>query len=433
MTHTHAHAHTHARALVIVLDSFGLGAAPDAPRFGDVGADTFGHIAQWCVAHGRPLRLPNLARLGLPQAARAASGQWPAGVEVCGTPLGAFGAAAETSRGKDTPSGHWELMGCPVDFDWGYFAKRDDPAASVFPADLLQRWYAACELEGSLANTHASGTEVIERFGDAHVRSGWPICYTSSDSVFQVAAHEHAFGLDRLYGICEKAKVIFDEAGIARVIAWPFVGGLGGDGSGDGRGGGSGGGSGDDAGRYRRTGHRHDYTTPPPRPTLLDVLAGAGREVHGVGKIRDIFAARGITHHHAGDGNAALCAQTLAAWRACAGGGLVFANLVDFDMLYGHRRDVGGYAGALEAFDAFVPELLASLGPRDLLALSADHGCDPTWPGSDHTREHVPLLFAGPASPADLNLGVRTSFADLGQTLAKHLAVPPLAHGRACW
>ena len=185
------------RALVILLDSFGLGAAPDAARFGDVGADTFGHIAQWCVAHGRPLRLPNLAALGLPQAAHAASGHWPAGIAIDAAPQGAYAAAAETSTGKDTPSGHWELMGCPVDFDWGYFGKPDDPAVPVFPPALMQRWLAACGLGGSLGNCHASGTQIIDKLGDAHVRTGWPICHTSSDSVFQVAAHETHFGLDQ--------------------------------------------------------------------------------------------------------------------------------------------------------------------------------------------------------------------------------------------
>ena len=400
------------RALVIVLDSFGLGAAPDAARFGDVGADTFGHIAQWCVAQGRPLRLPHLAQLGLPQAAHAASGRWPAGVERSEAPEGAFGAAAERSSGKDTPSGHWELMGCPVEFDWGYFDKAAAPGASIFPPALMQRWLAAAGLGGSLGNCHASGTEIIQQFGDEHLRTGWPICYSSSDSVFQIAVHEAHFGLERLYAICELAKPIFDEAHIARVIARPFLGA---------------------EGHYRRTANRHDYTTPPPAPTLLDLLTGAGREVHGIGKIRDIFAARGITHHRAGDGNAQLCEQTLEAWRGCADGGLVFANLVDFDMLFGHRRDVAGYADALEAFDTFLPRLLAELVPGDLLALTADHGCDPTWPGSDHTREHVPLLFAGPSAPRGRDLGVRGSFADLGQTLAAHLQMAPLAHGTACF
>ena len=400
------------RAIVIVLDSFGLGATPDAPSFGDAGANTLGHIAQWCLLNGRPLRLPHLSCLGLPQAAFAASGCWPVGLPIVHTPQGAFGAAREVSQGKDTPSGHWELMGCPVRFDWGYFAKSGEPTVPVFPPELMQRWYAACGLVGSLGNGHASGTEILGQWGDEHVRTGWPICYTSSDSVFQVAAHEEHFGLARLYDICEAAKSIFDEINIARVIARPFVGAQG---------------------RYRRTAGRHDYTTPPPAPTLLDALVAAGREVHGIGKIRDIFAERGITHHRSGDGNAALCEQTLAAIDACADSGLVFANLVDFDMLYGHRRDVAGYADALEAFDTFLPSLLARLSPGDLLALSADHGCDPTWPGSDHTREHVPLLFAGPASPAALALGVRSSFADLAQTLAQHLGLAALRHGRACW
>lgn len=401
-----------ARALVVILDSFGLGATPDAGRFGDIGANTLGSIAAWCASAGRPLALPNLARLGLPQAAHAASGQWPAGLDRQAQPQAAFGAAREVSRGKDTPSGHWELMGCPVSFDWGYFAPVDAPDASVFPAELMQRWYRACALEGSLCNRHMSGTEVLTRFGPAHEASGWPICYTSSDSVFQVAAHEQHFGLERLYRICALAKPLFDEIGIARVIARPFTG---------------------SAGHYRRTGGRHDYTTPPPGPTLLDVLTEAGREIHAVGKISDIFAGRGITQSYPADGNAALCERTLEALTACPEGGLVFANLVDFDMLYGHRRDTGGYADALEAFDRFLPQLLARLQAGDMLVLSADHGCDPTWPGSDHTREHVPLLFYGTDVPAPRDLGTRDSFADLGQTLARHLGVGPLPHGVPCW
>jgi phosphopentomutase len=404
------------RAVVVILDSFGLGATPDAPRYGDEGANTLGHIAAWRAEQGRPLHLPHLAQLGLPQAAHAASGQWPAGLSVCAQPVGAFGAARETSLGKDTPSGHWELMGCPVTFDWGYFSVAAQPGQSVFPAELMQRWYQACGLGGSLGNTHASGTDILTQLGAEHVRTGWPICYTSSDSVFQVAAHETHFGLDRLYEICEVAKGIFDELNIARVIARPFTDAPAGS-----------------PAPYRRTGARHDYTTPPPSATLLDVMVAAGRQVHGVGKIRDIFAARGITHHHGAEGNAALFDQTLAAWQQCAPGGLVFANLVDFDMLYGHRRDLAGYAQALEDFDARLPELLAQLQDGDLLALSADHGCDPSWPGSDHTREHVPLLFAGPACPAGLDLGARDSFADLGQTLSRHLQLPALAHGQACW
>ena len=310
-----------ARAIVVILDSFGLGAAPDAARSQDVGANTFGHIAQWRQLQGQALQLPNLMQLGLGHAAQAACGTWPAGLAAVPHPAGAFGAASPVSCGKDTPSGHWELMGCPVPFDWGYFPTVADTTQSVFPDKLMQRWYAQCGLAGSLGNCHASGTEIIERLGDEHLRTGWPICYTSSDSVFQVAAHEEHFGLERLLEICDAAKPIFDELNIARVIARPFVGA---------------------AGRYRRTANRHDLTTPPPGATLLDHLVAAGREVHAVGKIKDIFAARGISHHRKGENNAALCAQTLAALRDCPDGGLVFTNLVDFDMVFGHRRDVAG-------------------------------------------------------------------------------------------
>lgn len=398
------------RAVVVVLDSFGLGGAPDAARFGDTGANTLGHIAQQMAASGAPLDLPHLSQIGLAHASHAACGGWPAGMERAATlqPTGAYGAAASVSHGKDTPSGHWELMGCPVPFDWGYFPPVSDPTQSVFPQALMQRWFDACGLTGSLGNCHASGTEIIERLGAEHLRTGMPICYTSSDSVFQVAAHEDHFGLDRLLQICEQAKSLMDEINIARVIARPFVG---------------------EPGAFRRTAHRRDYTTPPPGPTLLDHLHAAGREVHSVGKISDIFAGRGITHGRKGENNAALCDETLAALQECADGGLVFTNLVDFDMLYGHRRDVRGYAQALQEFDAWLPRLLAVLRPGDLLALTADHGCDPTWPGSDHTRECVPLLLTGPAGPPDRALGVRSSFADLGQTLAAHLGIAALPHG----
>ncbi|MDT8992312.1 phosphopentomutase [Curvibacter sp. APW13] len=400
-----------ARAITIVLDSFGVGAAPDAAKFGDLGANTFGHIAHWCAERQRPLRLPHLMQLGLGQVMQTATGEWPAGLEFVEAPTGAFGAAASLSAGKDTPSGHWELMGCPVPVDWGYFPTRPS-GESVFPPDLMQRWLDDCGLEGTLGNCHASGTEIIAQLGDEHARTGWPICYTSSDSVFQVAAHEESFGLERLLDICAKAKPIFDEARIARVIARPFMG---------------------TSGHYQRTANRRDLTTPPPQDTLLDRLVAAGREVHAVGKIKDIFAGRGVTHLRKGADNAALCTQTLAALQDCPEGGMVFTNLVDFDMLFGHRRDAAGYADALEAFDRFLPTLLAALRPNDLLVLTADHGCDPTWPGSDHTRECVPVLWGGPAAPVGRALGLRSSFADVGQTLARHLAVPPLPAGTTCW
>jgi len=399
------------RAIVLVLDSFGIGAAPDAERFGDVGANTLGSIARWAQANGRALRLPNLCRLGLAHAAHAATGEWHAGLAVSPPERATYAACAELSTGKDTPSGHWEMMGCPVPFDWGVF-KRGQPGESVFPSDLMQRWQTAAGLVGTLGNCHASGTQIIDRLGDEHIRTGWPICYTSTDSVFQVAAHETHFGLQRLLDICALAKPIFDEAHIARVIARPFLG---------------------QNGTYQRTGHRRDLTTPPPGETLLDRLSSQGRQVISIGKIADIFAHRGTGEVVKAEGNRALCEATLEAADRCADGGMVFTNLVDFDMHYGHRRDVAGYAAALEAFDEWLPVLEGRLRSGDVLALTADHGCDPLWPGSDHTREHVPLLMTSPDRPICVDAGVRQSFADLGQTLAGHLGVGALAHGRSVW
>ena len=397
------------RAVVVVLDSFGVGASPDADRFGDAGADTFGHIAAWCAGRQRPLRLSNMVALGLAHAAQRATGQWPRGLPVVTQIRGAFGIARETSLGKDTPSGHWELMGCPVPFDWGYFARNPDPKASVFPPELMQRWYAACSLGGSLCNQHGSGTEIIRDFGDEHIRTGLPICYTSSDSVFQIAAHVGHFGLERLYEICRAAKPIFDEMEIARVIARPFD---------------------RPHGNYQRCGGRKDFTTPPPHDTLLDILKAAGREVHAVGKVSDIFAGRGVTHYHAGADNEACCMQTLRALESCADGGLVFTNLVDFDMIYGHRRDPAGYADALEVFDRFLPQLQSRLRADDVLVLTADHGCDPTWQGSDHTREYVPVLLSGQQVTHGIDFGVRESFADVGATLASFLHLEAPLFGR---
>ena len=397
------------RAVVLVLDSFGIGAAPDAARFGDVGANTLGSIAAWAHQQGRPLQLPNLCRLGLAHAAHAATGLWPSGLPQTAPQRCTYAACAEQSAGKDTPSGHWEMMGCPVTVDWGYFP-AGVPGANVFPHDLMQHWMQQAGLAGTLGNCHASGTEIIEKLGDEHLRTGWPICYTSADSVFQVAAHEEHFGLQRLLHICELAKPIFDQARIARVIARPFVG---------------------TAGHYRRTGNRRDLTTAPPEETLLDRLEVAGRTVISVGKIGDIFAHRGTGAEVKAEGNEALCLATIEALQRCTDGGLVFTNLVDFDMHYGHRRDIKGYADALEAFDRWLPRLESAMRPGDLLAMTADHGCDPSWPGSDHTREHVPLLMSAPEMQHAVSAGVRNSFADLGQTLAQHLNVAPLRHGRS--
>lgn len=403
------------RAIILVLDSFGIGATADAAQFGDAGADTLGHIAEAC-AQGRadrsgvrsgPLHVPNLVRWGLGRAAEVSSGAIPPGLEGDGI-AGAYGAAAETSRGKDTPSGHWEMAGCPVDFDWGYFPYTQP----CFPADLIAQLVREFSLPGILGDKHASGTEIIAELGEEHVRTGKPICYTSADSVFQVAAHETHFGLERLYRFCIRAKELLEPLNIGRVIARPFVG--------------------NDHADFRRTAHRRDYTTPPPHETLLDRLTGRGREVWSIGKIADIFAHRGITQKLKAEDNAGLFDQTLSAMAQAGDGDLVFSNFVDFDMLFGHRRDVIGYAAALEAFDRRLPELESHLRPGDLVLATADHGCDPTWRGTDHTREHVPVLFYGPGVPAG-PLGKRASFADMGQTLARHLGLLPLAHGRDCF
>jgi len=396
------------RAIILVMDSFGIGEAPDAATFGDTGADTLGHIAAARAEMGRPLNLPNLKRLGLGEAARLATGSVPAGLEQDGPLTGAYGCAAERSFGKDTPSGHWEMAGLPVEFDWGFFP-REQPC---FPPDLIDEFCAKTGLPGILGDKHASGTDIIRELGAEHIRTGKPICYTSADSVFQIAAHESQFGLERLYEICEVAKKIFDRLNIGRVIARPFVG--------------------EDADGFTRTGNRRDYTTLPHASTLLDYVKNGGHDVVSVGKISDIFAHQGVTVKVKADGNAALFDATLDALDRARDGDLVFSNFVDFDMLFGHRRDVEGYAAALEAFDDVLPTLEARLRPGDLVLITADHGCDPTWPGSDHTREFVPVLFFGPEVEPG-SLGRRDSFADMGQTIARHLGVGPLGAGVDCF
>ncbi|MEM7610171.1 MAG: phosphopentomutase [Pseudomonadota bacterium] len=398
------------RATIIVLDSFGIGATPDADRFGDVGADTLGSIARHCRAafergeRAQPLTLPNLTAMGLMHAARQASGQWPDGEVSDSKLVGAFGGARELSSGKDTPSGHWEIAGVPVLFDWGYFSDRE----RSFPDALLDAFIDRAGLPGVLGNCHASGTTIIAELGDEHCRSGKPIVYTSADSVFQIAAHEEHFGLERLYEISALARELVDEYKIGRVIARPFVG--------------------DDASSYVRTGNRRDLTVPPHAPTVLDQLVTAGGEVISVGKISDIFAHQGISRKIKATGNEALIDATLQAMQTAGDRSIVFTNLVDFDMLYGHRRDVEGYATALEAFDARLPELRAAMSADDLMILCADHGCDPTWPGSDHTREHIPVLAVGGGIPNG-SIGLRDSFADIGQTLAVYFDLPRLDYG----
>ena len=394
------------RAIILVMDSFGLGATPDATRFGDEGADTLGHIAEARYRAGKPLQVPNLARLGLGLAAHLVHGRVTPGVSAEAV-TGIYGVAREVSRGKDTPSGHWEMAGCPVPFDWGYFQET----VPCFPAEFMAKFLAETMLPGILGDCHASGTEIIDRLGEEHIRTGKPICYTSADSVFQIAAHESHFGLERLYEICAVAKRLLEPLQIARVIARPFIG--------------------ERKGAFQRTSHRRDLTTPPPEETLLDRLGAKGGRTIGIGKISDIFAGRGVAATLKGENNMGLFDRTLEAMDQAGDGDIVFANFVDFDTLFGHRRNVEGYAAALEAFDRRLPELEARMRPGDLALITADHGCDPTFKGSDHTREHVPVLFFGPGLKPH-SVGVRPSFADMGQTLAAHLGLGPLKHGSAC-
>ena len=402
-----------ARAFIIMLDSFGLGAAGDAAKYGDEGADTLRHIAEACIAgkadkasvRSGPLVLPNLTRLGLNGAAMASTGKSIPGLDEHAKIDAAYGCAAELSLGKDTQSGHWEMAGVPVLFEWGYFP----PAYPSFPKELLDTLITQAKLPGVLGNKHASGTVIIEELGEEHERTGKPIVYTSADSVFQIAAHEKSFGLQRLYDICEITRKLVDPYNIGRVIARPFTG---------------------EPGSYTRTGSRRDYATPPPSPTLLDILKQHGGEVIAIGKVADIYAHHGITKTIKAVGNPELFAKFIGEAKTAPDNSITFVNLVDFDMLYGHRRDITGYAKALEDFDSWLPEFEKAMRPGDIAFITADHGCDPTWQGSDHTREHVPAIAFGPAVIAG-PIGIRDSFADIGQSIAKHLGLPALEYGKA--
>lgn len=398
------------RVCLIVLDSLGVGGAPDAERFGDRGADTLGHIARACAEgladegrHGL-LHLPVLASLGLGLAAAMSTGSVPPGLEHAGPIRALHGCATQVSRGKDTPSGHFEMTGAPVDFDWGHFV----PADRSVPDAILEPLVARCGLPGVLGNCKASGTEILARLGCEHLRTGRPIVYASADSVLQIAAHETAFGLQRLYEVCTVARELVDPYRIARVIARPFVG--------------------HDTASFLRTGNRRDFSIPSPSATLLDLVCAAGGQVMCVGKVADIFAGRGVSASIRVHGPERLMAATLDAWGRAGDGSLIVTNFVDFDSAYGHRRDVAGYALALESLDAMLPSLLDRIGPGDLCIVTADHGCDPTWTGTDHTRERTPVLALAPGLRGR-GIGVRTSLADIGQSAARFLGLPGTGHG----
>jgi phosphopentomutase len=386
------------RAFLYILDSFGIGGAADAAAFGDEGANTLGHICDHMA-----LAVPHMASLGLGFAAQGASGRNP----LPDVPLiGQWGHASEVSKGKDTITGHWEICGVPLAFDWGYLP-RTVPA---FPQEFLRELTSRCNVPGFLALCHASGTQVIEDFGAEHIRTGKPIMYTSADSVIQIAAHEGHFGRDRLYDVCKVARELSFPLNIGRVIARPFVG--------------------EKPGEFVRTGFRKDYAVKPPSRTLLDHLTNAGRQVIAVGKIGDIFAHSGTGEELKVAGLDTLMETTLAAMERVGDGGLVMTNFVDFDTEYGHRRDPIGYGRLLEHFDTLMPEIFARLGDGDLLVMTADHGNDPTWKGTDHTREQVPIM-SWMKGMAPGSVGHRKTFADIGQTIARHLGAGPLGAGTA--
>ncbi|MDD9730621.1 phosphopentomutase [Mameliella sp. AT18] len=397
------------RAFLVVMDSVGIGGAPDAASYfndgvPDTGADTLGHIFDACARgaaeEGRsgPLHLPTLAGLGLYQAADLASGGARAGDQPV---TGLWGAATEVSKGKDTPSGHWELAGLPVPWDWHYFPDR----VPAFPKDLTDEVCRLAGTDGVLANCHGSGTVMLDQFGEEHIRTGKPICYTSADSVFQIAAHEEHFGLDRLLTLCADLAPTLHAMKVGRVIARPFVG---------------------EPGSFTRTGNRHDYAIKPPQPILTNWVQEAGRRVYAVGKIGDIFSMSGIDEVRKGD-DASLMRHLSDLVDEAEEGSLTFANFVEFDSLYGHRRNVSGYARHLEWFDAELARLLRRLREGDLMLITADHGNDPTWTGTDHTRERVPVLIAG---RGDGGIG-QVGFADVAASIAAHLDVPAQGPGRS--
>lgn len=387
------------RVILLVMDSAGVGELPDAARYGDQGAHTLGHVAEHAVAHTGGFALPNLQALGLGNITRLA------GMAPARAPAGAFGKCAEISAGKDTSTGHWEIAGLEIEEPFPVFPDG-------FPEDILGPFRARTGRE-VIGNVPASGTVILDELGEEHMRTGALIVYTSADSVFQIAAHEDVVPVAELYRCCEIAREILDPYHVGRVIARPFTG--------------------PGKGQFQRTYNRRDYSVPPPAPTVLDALAGAGVPVVGVGKIHDIYVGHGVTEAVKSQGNADGMRKTGELLDRVERG-LIFNNLVDFDAKYGHRRDPGGYYGCLREFDEALGRMVARMRPeRDLLMITADHGNDPTMPGTDHTREYVPILAYGPASAAGVDLGTRGSFADIGATVAEIFGVVAPPRGESFW
>ena len=372
------------RITLIVLDGAGIGAMPDAPEWGDAGSDTFGHICE-----SRMVRLPNLQGLGL------ANIRPLAGLAKIEKPRGCYGKCALKSNGKDTTTGHWEMAGIILERAFPTYPHG-------FPKTIIDEFISRTSVPGILGNTAASGTEIIKELGEEHVKTGKPIVYTSADSVFQIAAHEEVIPLDRLYEICETARgMLRGEHEVGRVIARPFLG---------------------QPGAFYRTENRHDYAVPPPRENLLPLLSEHGLEVVCIGKIASIYDSSGVTQDLTAKNNEQSIDQTIRALQEDTRG-LIFSNLVDFDMLYGHRRDTEGYARALEHFDSRWPEIEAAMREGDLIIITADHGNDPTYRGTDHTREYAPLIVFGKRSQTGVNLGTRRSLADIGHTIAENFGL----------
>ena len=384
------------RVFILVMDSFGIGGAIDAADFGDAGADTFGHIAD----NYPDLKIPNLVKLGLVKVSNKVSGlnrklsEEGAKIDFPAR----YGNCKETSLAKDTSSGHWELAGVAVRSPWGYFK----PEYPSFPKELIDKICQRAGLKGILGNKAASGTMIIEELGEEHIKTGMPICYTSVDSCFQIAASEKHFGLERLYEVCQIAFEELKPYNIARVIARPFEG--------------------EKKGEFVRTKNRHDYSVKPPKETLLDVVKNAGNEVVAIGKISDIYAGCGVSKKVLASGHEELWDKTLSEGRGAPDNSLIFTNFVDFDMLYGHRRDLEGYAKALEYFDERLPEIVNVMREDDVAFIVADHGNDPTAKGSDHTREQIPVLMFGKKLESGY-VGTRDTFADVGQTVAEILGL----------
>lgn len=373
------------RVIIVVLDSVGIGAMPDADAYGDVSSNTLGHVAE---AVGG-LVLPNLAHFGLGNIVPIS------GVPPAAEPKACYGKMSEKSAGKDTTIGHWELAGIVTSRPFPLYPQG-------FPPEIIKPFERMIDRE-TLGNYAASGTEIIKALGEEHVRTGYPIVYTSADSVFQIAAHEKVIPVEQLYEICRTARgILTGEHAVARVIARPFVG---------------------EPGNFQRTEHRKDFSLEPPEETLLDAVVNAGKKVIAIGKIEDVFAGHGITRSiHTGNNHDGI-AETISVVKS-GGGDLIFTNLVDFDMLYGHRNDPVGYARALEEFDSALPQLLSALYARDILIIAADHGCDPTMESTDHNREYVPLLVTHSKLNAGIDLGVRSSFCDVSATVREALSLP---------